>query len=187
MKKFLFLVALIMATSMGLTAQTCKVQGVVRYYYNNYIGFKPDVGAEVHFLKYSSKYKTPDKKKWDAYQDLVDNWIKYKKYIKVFDKKKTEEVSGFKREYNDSLQKLGGLLLIETAEYESKNVIKYSTVVDDSGKYSISVPYGIYYVWIKSKNRKLPTLLEYENRQRMIRVDLKSPTKIISYDFDVVQ
>ena len=151
------------------------------------MGYKPDAGAEVHFLKYSSKYKSPDRKKWDAYQELVDNWIKYEKYIKVFDKKKTEEVSGFKREYKDSLQTLAAELLFETGEYESRNMIKYSTVVDDSGKYNISIPYGIYYVWIKSKNRKILTLLEYGNRQRMIRVDLKSPTKIISYDFDIVR
>ena len=31
MKKFLFVVALIMATGMGINAQTCKVQGVVRF------------------------------------------------------------------------------------------------------------------------------------------------------------
>lgn len=187
MKKFLFVSIMLLSVSIGMNAQRCTVQGVIRYFYNDYIGFQPDNGTEIHFIKYSSTHKIPDRKKWDNYQDLVDKWIMFKKYRQHLNLNESLELSEYKEEYEDSIQTLGTLLLLETIDFEDKNLIKYSTIVDNSGKYSISVPYGIYYVWIKSKNRKLATLLEYKNRQRMIRVNLKSPTKVISYDFDILR
>lgn len=185
MRKMLLLVAVLFATTIGLNAQNCNVQGVIQYFHNDYVGYRPDIGAEVMFVKYSSTRKIPKRKDWEAYQTLVDNWIKYEEINNTLNRADSEKYSGYKEEYADSMLMLSSKLLLETWEYEENNQIRYSTVVDASGKYSISVPYGTYYVWIKSNNRKLPTLLEKEHRQRMIRVVLNSPTKVISYDFDI--
>lgn len=180
-----FILLMFSCLCLTIKAQQCNVQGVIQYFYNDFIGFKPDRGAEILFVKYSSSHKIPKIKKWDAYQTLVDNWIKYEKLRHTLSKADSEKYSGFKEEYVDSTLALSGELLSETWKYEENNMIKYSAVVDASGKYSISLPYGTYYIWIKSKNRKLPTLLENKQRQRMIRVVLNSPTKVISYDFDI--
>lgn len=184
MKK-VFMLSFFASLCLVAMAQQCNVQGVIQYFHNDYVGFRPDTGAEVMFVKYSSTHKIPKKKIWEAYQTLVDNWIKYEEINNTLNRADSEKYSGYKEEYADSMLMLSSKLLLETWEYEENNQIRYSTVVDASGKYSISVPYGTYYVWIKSNNRKLPTLLEKEHRQRMVRVVLNSPTKVISYDFDI--
>lgn len=185
-KKIILLIIAILGINV-VNAQKCNVQGIVQYFYNDYIGFRADLGAEVLFIKYSSTNKAPNIKKWNAYQDLIDKYIIYRKCMAWFSEEESSKKSGFKKEYIDSLETLSMELLEETLIYEDKNMIKYSTVVDDSGKYSINIPYGTYYVLIKSKHRRLPTVLEAINRQRMFRVVLNSPTKIISYDFDMLR
>lgn len=184
MKKTLLL-SLMCCLFLTSHAQQCNVQGVIQYFYNDYFGFRPDIGAEVLFIKYSSTKKIPKRETWETYQGLIDKLIKYEKARHYFDEATSEELSGFKKEYGDSIQTLSAKLWLETTEYEDNNMVKYSTIVDASGRYNISIPFGTWYVLIKSKNRKLPTILENENRYQMIRVVLNNPTKIISYDFDI--
>ena len=166
-------------------AQQCRVQGIVQYYYNEYIGYKADCGAEVMFIKYSSALKLPTRSTWETYQDLVDRWIKASYYYKHFGLKEACEKADFKKEDRNTIQELGLKLAVEKNSAIENGLVKYTTIVDGGGMYDITVPYGIYYILIKSKNRNLPTVLEHENRYQMIRVDLKSPTKVISYDFNI--
>ena len=187
MKKFLFIAVLLLGNCICTNAQQCKVQGVVQYFYNDFFGFKPDTGAEVLFIKYSSKYKVPTRKKWESYQSMTEKMIKYSVYRKDLSRDDAMHHSGFKPEYMDSIKALAPELLLERVLIEEEGLAKYSTIVDASGKYEISVPYGTYYILIKSKNRKLPTLLEFQNRVYMVRTVLNSPTKIISYDFDITR
>lgn len=166
-------------------AQQCRVQGVVQYYHNEYLGHQPDLGAEVMFIKYSSATKVPNRAKWEEYQDMVEKWIKAAYYRKYFALEEAYESAGFKEEYKDKIQELGIELALERMQCEDNGQVKYTTLVNGTGMYDITVPYGIYYVLIKSKNRKLPTVLEMSNRYHMVRVDLKSPTQVISFDFDI--
>lgn len=184
MKRILLLFVILFA---GITsnAQQCKVQGIVQYYHNEYIGHKADMGAEVMFIKYSSALKIPNRQKWETYQDIVEKSIKAAYYHKYFGKAEAFENAGLAEEDLTKMQELGLELAVEKNDAIEKGLVKYTTIVDGSGMYEISVPYGIYYVLIKSKNRKYPSVLEYENRYHMVRVDLKSPTQIISFDFDV--
>lgn len=184
MKKLFFLFFLCLITPAVLSAQNCKVTGIVRYFYNDFIGYKPDTGAEVMFFKYNNKYKMPNIEKWDKYQTLMDNRRKYQYYLKYFSVKDSEEKSGFKESYTDSILALSAELLIEK-EVIVETMIEYSTVVDASGKYEIDVPYGTYYVLFKSANRNINTLLENENKYYMIKVNLNSKTKILSLDFEL--
>lgn len=184
MKK-LFILCVVALIGLTANAQQCKVQGVVQYYHNEYIGHRADLGAEVMFIKYSSTYKIPNRQKWETYQDLVEKWIKAAYYHKYFGTVEACEHAGFKLEDKETIQALGLELAVEKNDIIEKGLVKYTTLVDGSGMYNITLPYGIYYVLIKSKNRELPTVLEYENRYHMVRVDLKSPTAVISFDFDI--
>lgn len=168
-----------------IAAQNCDVQGVVRYFYNEYIGYKADIGAEVMFIKYNSKYKIPQIKNWINYQTLLDNRRKYLKYRKYCNVEESEKVSGFKEEYVDSILSLSRILLIEKEKIINNGIVKYSAVVDGTGKYSLKVPMGTYYVLFKSANRNLNTYLEKDNKYYMIRVELNSPAKILSFDFEL--
>ena len=56
MKK-IFIILLFTIIYIDASAQNCKVQGVIQYYHNDYLGYRPDLGAEVMFIKYSSTYK----------------------------------------------------------------------------------------------------------------------------------
>ena len=185
MKKFLFIAVLLLGSSICMHAQKCNVQGIVQYFYNDHFGFKPDTGAEVLFVKYSSKHKVPNRNKWESYQSMTEKMIKYSVYRKNLSRDDAMFHSRYKPEYMDSIRTLGAELFLEKIVIEQEGLVKYSTVVDASGKFDISVPYGTYYILIKSKNRELPTALEYNNRLYMVRTVLNSPTKIISYDFDI--
>lgn len=185
MKKVLFIAVFLFGTSICINAQKCNVQGVVQYIYNDYIGFKPDTGSEVMFIKYSSTHKVPNRQKWETYHSMVEKWIKFDKSREYLRRDEALEYSGYKQGYKDSIQTLGAELLLERITIESEGLIKYSTVVDASGKFDINVPYGTYYILIKSKNRKLTTGLEFYNRYYMVRTVLNTPTKIVSYEFDI--
>ena len=181
----LFTFAIFYLNTAFVMAQNCNVQGIVRYFFNDYIGYKPDTGAEVMFIKYSKKYQIPKIKVWNNYQEMMDNWRKYKKSRKYFNVEDSERRSGFKEEYKDSILTMSGLLMLERDEIIEKGLVKYSTVVDATGKYSISIPIGTYYILFKSSNRQQGTLLETKNRYYMTRVKLTTSTKVLSYDFDI--
>ena len=168
-------------------AQQCNVQGIIQYYYNDYIGYKPDIGAEVMFIKYSSTHKIPNRSKWEKYQNLVDKWIKFRYLRKHFNFNDALNKVGLNECDKDTIQNLGVELANEKNNIIEKNLVKYTTIVDATGKYSITIPYGTYYILIKSRNRKFPTVLEYENRYHMERVKLNSPTQIVSFDFDILR
>ena len=184
MKK-IYIFCFMLCISIAANAQMCKVQGIVQYYHNEYIGHKADMGAEVMFIKYSSALKIPNRQKWETYQDIVEKSIKAAYYRKYYGETDAFKMAGLTKEDLSKMQELGLLLTVEKDQAIEKGLVKYTTIVNGSGMYEISVPYGIYYILIKSKNRKYPSVLELNNRYHMVRVDLKSPTQIISFDFDV--
>lgn len=186
MKK-IFIILLFTIIYIDASAQNCKVQGVIQYYHNDYLGYRPDLRAEVMFIKYSSTYKIPNRQTWETYQSLVDKWIKFGELRRYFGQTSAYEQAGFKITDKDIIQEYGVNLAVELDRIIEKGLVKYTTIVNSTGMYDISVPYGTYYVLIKSKNRKFPTALELKNRYRMIRVVLNSPTNVISYDFDFLR
>ena len=184
MKRKLFFLFLLFVPIIGISQSTCKLEGIVRYFYNDYFGHRPDLGAEVMIIKPIIKDTIPNYENWDNYQTLMDNWHKYEYLRKYFGVDECEKRTGFKESYKDSILYLSGVCLIDKTKIENRNLIKYTTLVDNTGKYSITIPYGTYYILIRSKNRKQNTLLEYEGRTRLEKIKVNSPTKIFSYDFD---
>lgn len=163
-------------------AQTCKVQGIVRYYHNDFVGWKPDVGAEIWIVPKSKKYPT---KLWLEYQDQCERWLQYRKLEKyAYGYQKSMEVSGFIGE--DSLLVLSGEILLQRLyieNEENKCIIKQVLITGD-GDYVINIPYGRYYIICKSANKKRNILLEMENRYLIYEVTLNSKSKILNFEFD---
>ena len=165
-----------------LNAQTCRVQGVVRYYHNDFVGWKPDVGAEVWVVPKNKKYPT---KLWLAYQDQCERWLQYRRLAEyAYGYQKSMEVSGFVGE--DSLLTLSGEVLLQRIYIENADnrcILKQALITGD-GSYSLNVPYGRYYIICKSANRKRNTLLEMNNRYYIYEVSLNSSSNILNFDFD---
>ena len=51
-------------------AQKCKVQGVVRYEFNDYVGYKADIGAEINFIA-KEDADSLNVLHWDEYEKLA--------------------------------------------------------------------------------------------------------------------
>lgn len=182
-KKSIFALLLIMSSVVcTANAQTCKVQGVVRYYQNDFVGWKPDIGAEVWVVPKSKKYPT---KLWLQYQDQCERWLQYEKLAKyAYGYQKSMEVSGFVG--TDSLLNLSAEVLIQRLYIEdadNKCILKQALITGD-GTYTLNVPQGKYYVIAKSANKKRNTLLEMNNRYLIYEVNLNGSSKILNFDFD---
>ncbi len=186
MKGFVLLFVLLCCVRVSggcLHAQSCRVQGVVRYYHNDYYGWKPDVGAEVWVVPKNKKYPT---KLWLHYQDQCEKWLLYRKLAQhVYGHQKSLEESGFVGE--DSLLALSLECLVQRIYVENpdnKCIVKQALITGD-GFYSINIPYGRYYIICKSANRRRGTMLEHENRYYICEVNLNSGSKILNIDFDI--
>ena len=59
MKRFFVLLFLIAFCSLTYAQDMCQVSGVVRFEYNDYIGYRPDLGAEVYFIPKSANDTIP--------------------------------------------------------------------------------------------------------------------------------
>lgn len=185
MKKFLFLVALIIATSMGLNAQECNVKGVVKYEYNDYVGYKIDEGAEIYVLS-KQKADSIDIQIWQEYEKLAKNYMRYLKYKNDDDFSSLDEATicrfaGFSTSSKSVLDKYDKKCFHQYC-YFVENA-EYIEVVDGSGKYSLKLPYGEYFILAKSKNRERPLVSELTGRILIEKITVNKPTKIVSFDF----
>lgn len=182
---FLFVVFCSLNITYGI-AQKCKVQGVVRYEFNDYVGYKVDIGAEIKFIA-----------KEDADSLNVLHWDEYEKLAKkqsyhLIMKQSAEDsyvgedvirsFSGFSVEDEARLKELDKICLIEYVKGVSLS--SYVGLVDNSGKYEVEIPYGEYYVIAKSANRERSTVTELTGRVIFKLVKIDKPVKILSFDFD---
>lgn len=181
MKKTLLLIAAVVLGAISLNAQECKLKGVVRYEYNDYIGFKTDSGAEVYLVPAT----TPDVdiETWNRYETLA------KEYMKYLDAKADPDIPNnlisLFTSWKDSDK-------VEFDELDANCTKQYITMkdncvdiglVDESGKYELSVPYGEYYILFISKNRERPTVTELTGRKVVEKVTIDKPVKVLSVDF----
>ena len=61
---------------------------------------------------------------------------------------------------------------------------RYETIVDATGAFKITVPYGEYYAYIKSENRKGIFMPEMAARFELKKIKLDKPTYILKENFD---
>lgn len=170
---------------MESNAQECNVKGVVKYEYNDYVGYKIDEGAEIYVLS-KQKADSIDIQIWQEYEKIAKNYMRYLRYkngddISYLGDETIRGFAGFSTSSESRLNELDKKCLhqyfyfVENAEYIE--------VVDGSGKYSLKLPYGEYFILAKSKNRERPLVSELTGRVLIEEATVNKPTKIVSFDF----
>lgn len=163
----ILLISLFTLICENIFAQDCKLKGIVQYKFNDNIGYKIDVGAEVYVV---SKNKLPklNIKTWEEYEKAALISIKYWKYL---------------NEPAEAFSKLDPICKKQLDE--ASQLFEDVSLVDASGNYQFTLPYGDYYIFAISKNRNRSfSITEKENRVIVKKVKLDRPIKVLSINFD---
>lgn len=152
MQKFLLLLITFFSLQI-LNAAT--VTGTMVYKFNDYQGYKPDIGSEIHFVKLNKLNKSLIK----DMNNFESSKIRY--IISLYEK---TDNSIFKEEST------------RIAKYLLNNLKdKPSTIVDGSGNFKKKLSSGRYMVIVKSRNRNfIGTVLEYRGLQCFYQINLKN-------------
>lgn len=173
--------------------KNCNVTGAIRYHFNDYQGYKPDLGAEIRFVPIQS-VDSIHLKDWRSFESKAHSIIMAKISIRDLENDgiymDSSKRNLFYNNYGVSesdeakLMKLNREILYP--EYQKlENAAEYVALIDTNGTYNLTLPRGKYYVLIKSKNRTRSSYLtDITGCVHVEEVDLSSPTKILSYDFD---
>ena len=191
MKKISFLLMFILCYGIIQAQNTCKVQGVVRYFYNDTFGYKADLGAEIRFIPKTECDTIPNCEKWAEYESKSKKVVNFlitaeewkEEGIYYLGESKLRELHKVTPLDEERVKKLSQELFEEVVmlmSYEDNMCL-----VDNTGMYSIELPKGEYYVVMRSKNRDRPMMAELAGRVYVKEVNLNSSTKVISHDFDL--
>lgn len=161
--------------------QTCNLQGTVQYRYNDYIGYKVDVGAEVYVYpkeKFSEIFTL-----WQEYNQLMKYKMSYLGYGEYnISNANRRSISGYSKERENKLDSITTHLI---GKYTlAKDDYVNLSIIDNSGKYSMSVPYGEYIVVFKSKNRTRLQLFELSGRLHFESINANKQALLVSCEFD---
>lgn len=185
MKKYLTFIVSAFLISIGVSAQNGNIKGVVKYEYNDYIGYKIDEGAEIYAISVKNA-PSVSYYNWQEYETLAKRNMYY-----------------LQLKNDDELAILGDETLRKTAKFSYVDKVKLDELdrkcmeqflfmkenaenielVDASGKYTMSLPYGEYYILAISKNRERPLATELTGRKLLEKVTIDKPVKILSFDF----
>lgn len=185
MRKMLLLFAVLFATTIGLNAQNCNLKGVVKYEYNDYVGYKIDEGAEIYIIS-TNNAEGVNAQTWLEYERLAKGYMRYLKYqndddIRYLGDATIRRFAEFSKSQESSLKELDKKCFEQHAFIT--NNAEYIELVDGTGKYALQLPYGEYYVLVKSKNRERPLVTELTGRVLVEKVKIDKPSKILSFDF----
>ncbi|MBR1502470.1 MAG: hypothetical protein IJ618_01130 [Prevotella sp.] len=174
--------------------QNCEVNGVVTYFYNKFFGNRPDVGATVKLIKVEDLDST--KFNHTAYSYYIWNrsaaaayWEFYNKYGQSEADRSIGSIYDFQKanwDNYDAICDTLGAVQIELAMIfnETDKKYNYEAVVDGTGAFKLIVPYGEYYAYIKSENRKGIFMPEMVARFELKKIKLDKPTYILKENFD---
>ena len=213
MKKNIFILLLISISITGFS-QT-KISGVITYYFNEYQGNKADIGASVILID-SSKvidfdYKLYEKfyygefyqelyfgamRRYAKYSSAFNKTSKRKKFVKdreIF-KKGMEDAEKDMESHKKEMEKYG----YDTPENIANNGAKLylqllklnedlpKKTVDSNGNYSMNIEPGVYYVYIKSKNRTSIAVPGLDGKIYIKKVNVpENFDKDVSYNFEL--
>ncbi|MFR9507858.1 MAG: hypothetical protein SNI58_08685 [Rikenellaceae bacterium] len=169
----------------------CNISGVVTYYFNDNFGYRSDVGAKVLVVKATKN--NSNLLKYDVYKqysmdapDAMSYYITYEKQKGWFSEQKIREKMNFSQDdevkFKALADRVGNLNLNILATMEA-NKVYYETTVDGSGRYSLKLPYGDYFLIITSKNRTRPFIPEIINRVHIEQIKVTQSELIKGYDF----
>jgi len=198
-----FLTTIVFSVSATLFAQTPVVKGVVTYFFNEYQGDKPDLGAKVYLIE-KKDASFINKKVIDSfldgkfyrrlyfdyvrfattYEEIMKRYEGKKKYKTEYDeaKKKYDDVVKERDEHFDRMKLFGSetkekfdSLDLRVATMISMIGDKNSSVltVDATGGYSFNVKSGNYFVYIVSRNRKSLSASEVVGKIFLKEIEVK--------------
>lgn len=157
--KYLLTLMIICALPFIGFSQKGKIKGVITYFFNNYQGDKPDLGAEVYVV---------DSAKCPKYNSDISFQF---------------ELASIKGNSSDEFKALDTKNALNNKEIMSCEDAN-KTTVDATGNYAIDLPPSTYYVLIKSKGRTGLSVTEIMGKVYIIKVRLKpDQIKDISYNF----
>lgn len=208
------LILLFLISSITGFSQT-KISGVITYYFNEYQGNKPDIGASVILID-SSKATNFNYKIYEnfhygkAYQKLYFSALeRYENYTSILAKlKKGKKYDADREKMNVGIadaQKDMDKYAKEMARYEFDSAEKSAKTgvdlalqllkldedlpkktVDSNGNYSMNIKPGVYYVYIKSKNRTSLLMPESDGNVYIKKVRIAENTdKDVSHNFEL--
>ena len=165
--------------------QQCNLQGIIKYEYNDYEGYKTDIGAEVGIVPVS-KANMLEFSKWEIYEDLAKRRTTYVLWkndedLRLYGDENLRRMTKFSHTDEEKLNSI--LQDIMTQYIESSKLFEYIGLVDSSGKYAITLPYGEYYIFAKSANRTRLLLPEINGRLMLKKVKIDRPAQIVSFEF----
>ena len=165
-------------------AQECKVQGIVRYKFNDYVGYKSDNGAQVYFVE-KKAIDSSNVEIWKEYEALADKQTFHLLLMNESDgvvgEETVREFSKFSVADEKRLNEIDSQCLVYYIQWVGN--ASYVALVDDSGKYEVEIPFGEYYVIAKSANRERLTITELTGRALLQETNINKNVKIISFDF----
>ena len=156
MKKLLFLLFVGLLTLTSCDKPIGTVSGTVTYFYNDFIGYKPDVGATVYVTT--------------AECDLLSDYLD------------EAELSNITGEPIDSILELNTYRMLSKI---LKDSLVATTNVNGLGEYTIDLPEGNYRLIFKSVGRKRINLVEVDGRVEVERVKVegkKTTNESVNFD-----
>lgn len=161
-----------------------KITGTVRYKFNDYQGFKVDIGAVVYALPLEAIQNVVSYEDIKKYEDLAEKKTQYLIALKELDGNKTLAfmASHYYESDDKILEELDSKMVNLIATLKEKKV--NMALVDSSGAYTMELPYGEYFIVFKSKNRERPTVSELTGRFHVEKVNLTTPVELVEFDFD---
>jgi len=194
-------------------SSTSTIKGVITYYFNKYQGDKPDLGSSVVVVD-SAKVKNFDYQLWKNYhfatsyrnimdmtKTRIDNLTYLYKNTRGSEKEKykldldnaqqdldkyTKELEKYNAETDEKYKIIDNELFPTLIQFKNGKEPFIETTVDNNGNYSINVPPGVYYVYIKSKNRKGYSITDVSGKTHMDKVKVtKNQNKDLSHNFSL--
>ena len=174
--------------------QNCEVSGVVTYFHNKFPGNRPDVGATVKLIKVEDLDST--KFNHTAYSYYKWNRSAAAAYWEFYNKNGQSEadrsigkIYDFQKanwdNYDAICDPLGAVQLeLAMIFNETDKNYNYEAVVDGTGAFKLIVPYGEYYAYIKSENRKGIFMPEMVARFELRKIKIDKPNYILKENFD---
>lgn len=188
MKKIL-LVSMIAILAVSCKQEPGTVTGVVTFFFNEYQGYKPDIGAKVYITSencdsidnYLSAFQAKER------IQLYNYYIEEYKTIGESENKESiddlyKSIESEQKTLNNYAKDSTVFKLNEEKAFLKFNKITtnkdiYKTTVDGSGNFTIDVPPGKYNVIIVSVGRTKVNLLEHSGQILIKAIEVKSKEK----------
>lgn len=213
-KSTCIIAAAFFCTTAGFS-QTATVKGVVTYYFNQYQGDKPDIGAKVYAVdsaSYFQNYKVIDSFQLaSSFKSILNSNLSIAESYKTLmkrtkgKKKMVDSYNDYEKRYNEAVAdvdlytaKLSAMNVLSKegfeeldkrtvrALFEAKQDSRPNTTVDGSGNYTLSLSPNVYYVLIISDNRTRLSISEIGGSFAIRKVNLTKNTNAeFSTKFDL--